>query len=384
MNDFTFYNPTEIIYGKNKINIVGEKIKEWTKTKNILLVISKSCQQNGILDNVLKQLKKLDIHYFIVDGIVPNPNINCINTAKKIIVENNIDFILAIGGASTVDTAKTISVAAANLEDIWDLICSSNKIKKSLPLGVIITLYGSGTEMTNGAVISNLDIPKKRGFDSKYMFPKFSIMDPNTLDSVNKEYLMIGATDMFIHALETYFEITSNDNLSDPYLELLLRQMINEFKKFKNNNQSNANLFWLSTLAQNKFLSFGKQNNGEWVAHIISHEFCLKYNFPHGRVVSVLFLAWLNFIKNINAKRIIKFGKNVLNLENPSVIDVIQKIKEILVMLGNKTNLKDMGVKLEDLADLINNSLMGKTIGIYKKLSKKDINEIVLGGFYGY
>ena len=238
--------------------------------------------------------------------------------------------------------------------------------------------------MTNGAVISNLDIPKKRGFDSKYMFPKFSIMDPNTLDSVNKEYLMIGATDMFIHALETYFEITSNDNLSDPYLELLLRQMINEFKKFKNNNQSNANLFWLSTLAQNKFLSFGKQNNGEWVAHIISHEFCLKYNFPHGRVVSVLFLAWLNFIKNINAKRIIKFGKNVLNLENPSVIDVIQKIKEILVMLGNKTNLKDMGVKLEDLADLINNSLMGKTIGIYKKLSKKDINEIVLGGFYGY
>ncbi len=384
MKDFTFYNPTEIIYGDNKINELGEKVVQNTKTNNVLIVASKSSNANGSFAKIKEQLRNNKINYFVFDKIVPNPNLDYIDEAIELIKKNNIDFIVAIGGASVIDTAKTISVAAYNEKDIWDLICKPSKITGAIPLGVIITLYGSGTEMTNGAVITNNVIPKKRGFDSIYMYPKFSIIDPILLESVPKEYLMIGATDMFIHVLEQYFEITDDDNLSDPYFELLSSQMLTEFNKFGQGKQDNGKLFWLSTMAQNKFFNFDKKNNGEWIAHIISHEFCLKYNFPHGRVVAILFLAWLDFIKNINAKRIINFGKKVYNLENPTVYEVINSIKGTIELLGNNSNFKDMGVKEEDLKDLIFASTTGKKLGKYKQLTLEEINQIVYRGFYGF
>jgi len=382
MHSFNFYNPTEILYGKGRVNEVGEKVNNWTKTKNILLVTSNSSKKNGLLDVITDRLKKEKINYYIINGIVSNPNTDCIDKAKEIVKTNNIDFILGVGGASVIDTAKTIAVTCKNEEDIWDLICNPNNIKDALPLGVIITLYGSGTEMTNGAVITNLKVPKKRGFDSNYIFPKFSIIDPDTLKTVSKEYLMIGATDMFIHAMEVYFEITDKTNLSDPYLELLIKQMLKEFDKFPEGKENNDNLFWLSTLAQNKFLTFDKENNGEWIAHIISHEFCLKYNFPHGRIVATLFIAWLEYMKEFNKKRIIRFGENVYNMKNPTVQGVINRIVITLKELGNSTNLKDMGVKEEDINELIEKSMNGKVLGKYKRLTKEDVKEIVYGGFY--
>ena len=383
MKDFDFYNPTHIIYGKNKINETGKQVKKFTKTNNILLVVSNSSIKNGYLINVQEQLKVEKINNYIFDKVVPNPNLDYIDDAIETIKSNNIDFILAIGGASAIDTAKTISIAACNSKDIWYLICNPSEIKESIPLGVIITLYGSGTEMTNGAVITNNKIPKKRGFDSPYMFPKFSIIDPILLDTVPKDYLMIGVTDMFIHVLEQYFEITLDDNLSDPYLELLAKQILIEINKFEKNENDNEKLFWLSTLAQNKFFGFDKTNNGEWIAHIISHDFCLKYNFPHGRIVAVLFISWLNYVKDINKKRIINFGEKVYNLQNPSTHQVVNCIKDTLKILGNESSLKDMGVKKKDLDKLIISAMNGKVLGKYKKLSLDDVKEIVYGGFHG-
>ena len=384
MHNFIYYNPTEIIFGKGKISSVGNKVLEWTNTKNILLVISKSCKTNGILDTIKKSLNENKINYYIVDGIVSNPTLECVIKGKKIYEENKLDFILAVGGASVIDTAKTIAVAVNNNDnDIWDLICNPSKIKSAAPLGVIITIYGSGTEMTNGAVITNLDIPKKRGYDSKYLFPKFSILDPNTLNSINRKYSLIGMTDMFCHVLETYFEITDDENISDDYLELLSRQMIEEFLKFKNNKQDNSVLLWLSTLAQNNFLTFGKEYKGEWVAHIIAHEFCLKYNFPHGEVVSVLLISWLKYIKKIAENRLIKFGEKVFNLNTKNADDTITKISEIFNILENPHNLKNMNVNFEDLKSIINNATTGKKLGHYKELSINDVENIVLGAYYG-
>ena len=249
MNNFEFYNPTKIIFGEKKIVDVANYIKEYTQTNNILLVISESCKQNGVLNIVESSLKENSIHYYITDKIKPNPTLEPVYLGKKICLEHNIDFILAIGGASVIDTAKAISVAVYNKNDIWDLICNPTEIKGAIPLGTIITLYGSGTE-----VISNTKIPKKRGFDSPYMYPKFSIMDSTTINSCPREYLLIGMTDMFTHMLEDYFEITNERNLADDFQELLAKNMINEFKKAKSSTQDNSKLMWMSTLAQNKFL----------------------------------------------------------------------------------------------------------------------------------
>ena len=382
MHDFEFFNPTKIIYGANKVKNVGEYVNDYTKTKKILLVISESCKNNGLLQLVIDSLKQHDITFDIVDRIVPNPTLECVYKGKEICKENEIDFILAIGGASVVDTAKSISVASYNEDDIWNLVCNPSMIKGAIPLGTIITLYGSGTEMTNGAVISNMKIPKKRGFDSIYMYPKFSILDPTTLESCSQEYLMIGMTDMFTHILEDYFEITDEYNLADDFQKILVKNMIVEFKKANEGIQDNNKLLWMSTLAQNKFLSFGKKYNGEWVAHIIAHEFCVKYNLPHGKVVAILFVSWLNFIKEENQKRIIDFGKDVFGLETPTVNDVIIEITNIYKLLGNTLSFKKLGVKQEDIDEIVENAILGKKLGKYKSLDKNDVKKIIMGGYY--
>lgn len=382
MHDFEFFNPTKIIYGVNKVKNVGEYVNAYTKTKKILLVISESCKRNGLLQIVIDSLNQNNITFYIVDEIVPNPTLECVYKGKKICKEHEIDFILAIGGASVVDTAKSISVASYNEDDIWNLVCNPSLIKGAIPLGTIITLYGSGTEMTNGAVISNVEIPKKRGFDSIYMYPKFSILDPTTLESCSQEHLMIGMTDMFTHILEDYFEITDEYNLADDFQKLLVKDMIVEFEKANKGLQDNNKLLWMSTLAQNKFLSFGKKYNGEWVAHIIAHEFCVKYNFPHGKVVAILFVSWLNFIKEENKKRIIDFGKDVFGLEMPTVDDVIIEIKKIYKLLGNVLLFKELGVKQEDIDEIVENAMLGKKLGKYKLLDKNDVKNIIVGGYY--
>ena len=383
MHDFEFFNPTKIIYGTNKIKNVGEYVKSYTKTKHILLVISESCKNNGLFQLVVASLKQNNISFYIVDGIVPNPTLECVYKGKEICKENEIDFILAIGGGSVIDTAKSISVASYNEEDIWDLVCNPSMIKGALPLGTIITIYGSGTEMTNGAVISNMKIPKKRGFDSVYMYPKFSILDPSTLNSCSQEYLMIGMTDMFTHILEDYFEITDDYNLADDFQKTLVKNMIVEFKKANYGLQDNDKLLWMSTLAQNKFLSFGKKYNGEWIAHIIAHEFCIKYNFPHGKAVAILFVSWINFIKKENEKRIIDFGKDVFGLKSPTTDEVILEIINIYKLLGNTLSFEELGVKQEDMEEIVENAMLGKKLGKYKALDKNDVRDVVLGGYYG-
>ena len=140
---------------------------------------------------------------------------------------------------------------------------------------------------------------------------------------------------------------------------------------------------WMSTLAQNKFLSFGKKYNGEWVAHIIAHEFCMKYDFPHGKVVSILMISWLNFIKEINRDRIINFGKNVFDIQNGTADDVIREITKIFCLLENPNNLEQMGVKLEDIDSIVENAMLGKKLGKYKLLSKNDVKKIILWSYYG-
>ncbi len=383
MKSFNYYNPTEIIFGKKRINEVGQKVLEYTKTKNILVVASTSLVKNHLVDEILTDLKNKGINYEVLTGIVPNPNLGPVYEGVKICQEKSIDFILAIGGASVIDTAKTIGVALYHDTDIWSLICNPQNIKGSIPLGVIITLYGSGSEMTNGAVITNLDIPKKRGFDSKYMFPKFAILDAEVLDTVPNNYLLIGMSDMFSHVLETYMEITNEVNASDAYLELLAKDMVQEFAKLETNTVDNSHLLWLSTLAQNKFFNFDKSYNGEWVAHIIAHEFCLQYNLPHGLVVAIIFLAWLDFIKDINEARMIKFGKSVYGSSVKTASDTILKIKATFKQLKVPNNLKELGVLEQDLNLLVKRAMTGKKLGVYKNLTEDDVLKIVKKAYEG-
>lgn len=381
MNNFDFYNPTKIIFGNNRIDEIGRYVNMYTHTKKILLVISSSAKTNGILNIVIKSLKHHNIESFILDGIVPNPILDCVYKGNEICRKNNIDFVLGIGGASVIDTAKTIAVAAKNDDEIWNLICHPDQIQSALPIGVIITLYGSGTEMTNGAVITNKDVPKKRGYDSQWLFPKFSILDPCALKSVEEKYLFIGMTDMFCHVLEEYFEVTDYDSMSDDFLELLAKKMIYEFKQINSHNYNNSRLMYLSTLAQNKFFSFDKKLGGEWCAHIIAHEFCLKYNCPHGQVVSILLTSWLNYILPEIEHKLVKFGENVFLLDKPSPHDTIQKIKDVFQLLHNPHSLKELNVNVNDIDELASNALTGKQMGKYKLLNLEDVKEIIKGGF---
>lgn len=374
MYNFNFYNPTEIIFGANSVLTIGKKVKEYSK--NVLIVHSKSAQQYKYLDSVCRQLDFNNIKYTLLDNISQNPTLSKVYEGMDICKKKHIDFIIGIGGASVIDTVKTIAVAAKNETDIWELICEPNKINNALPFATIITLFGSGSEMTNGAVITNENIREKRGFDSVHMFPKFSILDVNQLLTVPDRYLITGIIDMSVHVLERYFELPDYENpLSDDFCEALLRDIIKNSREVRADNVNSLNnLLWDSTLAQNQFLTINRRTDGEWVSHIISHEFCAKYNCVHGEVVGILFLSWLKFIKPYIKKRSNRLLRNVFGA---SENDVVSALKKWLKSIGAPTSLSNLNIGKIDFEEIAKKSLCGKQLGKYRNLEFDDILSIL-------
>lgn len=378
MYKFNFYNPTEIIFGSDSVLKLASKVKNYSK--NVLIVYSKSAQKYKYLDTVCGQLDSNNIKYALLGNISQNPTLSKVYEGVDICKKNHIDFIIGLGGASVVDTAKSIAVAVKSDTDIWELICNPSQINSALPVATIITLFGSGSEMTNGAVVTNENIRKKRGFDSVHMFPKFSILDVNLLFTVPKRYLIAGIIDMSIHILERYFEIPDYESsLSDDFCEALLRDIIRSSRKIVA-DKANAlnNLLWDSTLAQNHFLTTTRCTEGEWVSHIIAHEFCAKYNCVHGEVVGVLFLSWLKFIESYTKKRSIRLLSNVFRT---SENDVVSVLKKWLKSIGAPTSLIDLNISKINLKEIAKTSMNGKRLGKYKVLEFDDVLSILEGAY---
>lgn len=384
MEKFNYSIPTKVFFGEGKIEVLAKQIKKYG-SRVLLAYGGGSIKKNGIYDEVVKILKENDISYFELSGIEPNPRVESVAEGVRICRENDIDFILAVGGGSTIDCCKVIAAAYYYDGSPWDIVIGKAKIKDVLPIASILTLAATGSEMDAGAVITNMETNQKYSVGHPGMFPKFSILDPTYTFTVSKYQTASGVADIMSHTFEEYFSNTKGAYIQDRLAEGILKTCINYGKiaiEEPDNYEARANLMWSSSLAINGLLGYGKNSN--WTVHPLEHELSAYYDITHGVGLAILTPHWMDqVLDETNLYKFVEYGVNVWDID-PKLDDMeiakmsIGKTSEFFKSLGIPMTLREVGIgeeKLETMAaDVI--EYMEGPVGNFKPLNYKDVLSI--------
>ena len=323
MINFEFYTPTKIFFGKDTHKNVGEIIKSYGFKKVLLHYGGGSIKKIGLYDQVINSLNEHQIEFIELGGVEPNPKVSLVRTGAQICKKEKPDMVLAVGGGSVIDSAKVIAISALSDNDPWDFSSKKEVPKKALPVGVILTLSASGSEMSSSAVITNEDGLLKRGFNSDFNRPLFSILNPELTYSVNQFQTGCGIVDIMMHTLERYFTKTKDVDLTDRISEGLLKSVIRAGKIAIENPtdyEARATLMWAGSLSHNDLTGAGRDTF--LTCHQLEHELSGMYDFvAHGAGLSIIFPAWAKYIYKYNIERFCQYAVRVwnidMNYENP-------------------------------------------------------------------
>lgn len=384
MLNFNYSIPTKIFFGKGQIEVLGKEIKKYG-SKVLLTYGGGSIKENGIYDKATEILRENDIEFWELSGIEPNPRITSVRDGIKICRENNIDFILAIGGGSTIDCSKAIATGYYYDGDPWDLVIEEAEITKALPIGTILTMAATGSEMNSGAVISNLETNQKLGFGHPSMAPKFSILDPTYTFTVPKNQTAAGVADIMSHTFENYFTKPEGAYLQDRLAEGVLKTCIKYGKivvEDPENYEARANIMWASSLAINGILSYGKDT--VWSVHPMEHELSAYYDITHGIGLAILTPPWMEYVlDDERLDKFVEYGVNVWGIdESKDKYDIareaIDNTREYFKSLGIPMRLKDVGIGEENLEKMAKAAIKHKdgVVGNFKPLEYEDVLNI--------
>lgn len=388
MLNFNYSIPTKIFFGDGQIEVLGNEIKKYGS--KVLLVYGKgSIKKTGIYDEVVNILKSNNIEYWELAGVDPNPRITSVREGIKICREEGIDFILPIGGGSSIDCAKVIAAGYYYEGDPWDLLIKKAKVEKALPLGVILTLSATGSEMDAGAVITNMETNQKLSVGHPSMAPKFSILDPTYTFTVPKSQTAAGVADIMSHIFESYFSRTKEAYLQDRMAEALLKTCIKYGKiaiDEPENYEARSNIMWASSLAINGLLGYGKGKDFRWSVHAIEHELSAYYDITHGVGLAILYPNWMRHVlDDENVYKFVEYGVNIWGIdENKSdyVIanEAIDKTREYFNSLGLPSTLKEVGIGKENLEKMAKAAVDHNkgTVGSFKPLTYEDVLNIYM------
>ena len=360
MLNFTYVNPTKIIFGKNQIQALNDELKPY-ENENILLVYGKSSiKKLGIYDEIITITKRLNINVYEESGVRPNPDLSSVLSGRKTCIDNDIKFILAAGGGSVIDCAKAIAFSATveNEDDVWPIFLNQNQATSAIPLGVVLTLAATGSESNGNAVITNDKTNEKRIAGYPFTYPKFAIIDPVYTMSVDKHYAIAGVIDITMHVLEQYFSPTERTETAD-YMSIgILKSVIENTQRMLKDPKdydTRANLSWAATVGLNWILQQGKV--GDWASHRLSYPITQYFGTTHGYALTSIFPAWLKLAYKYNQDtmtwRLKLLGKELFNVETP--LEVIDAIQNYYQSLGAPTSLKEANVKLTD--EILDNML---------------------------
>lgn len=387
MKNFTYDNRTELIFGKDTHKKVGEKVKQYSN--NILLHYGGgSIQASGLYDEVIQSLEQACITYHELSGVKPNPRLSLVQEGIDICRKNNIDFILAVGGGSVIDSAKAIGVGVMYEGDVWDFYIKKAEPQETLPVGSILTLAAAGSESSISSVITNEDGWYKRPLDTNVIRPAFAIMNPELTYTVPPYHTMCGIADIMSHVLERYFTQEENNDLTDRLCEGTLKTIITQAYILKNNPTNyaaRAEILLAGTLAHNGFLDVGRV--GDWGTHMIEHELSGIYDVSHGAGIAALFPSWMKYVYEENLDRFEQFAIHVWDVE-PSfgtqkdiALEGINRFKQFLTDLGLPIGLKDLNIPTDSVEKMATKSVEFGTIGQFKKLEKEDVLAILKMAF---
>ncbi|MBI9098265.1 MAG: iron-containing alcohol dehydrogenase [Spirochaetaceae bacterium] len=354
MKNFQYYNPVKIVFGKNTIKEISKLLKG--RKKILFLYGTGSIKKNGVYDQVKEALKNfIFIEY---GGIQANPDytdcMNCVLLAEK----ENVDFILSVGGGSVLDAAKFIAAAYYfKGDDPWDILKGRGKIDKALPVGSVLTLPATGSEMNSNSVISRREIGEKLAFSHPLVFPEFSILDPETTFSLSKHQVANGIVDSFIHVLEQYMTTDIGTPLQDRQAEAVLLTLIEEGPKAILNNKDyavQANIMWCSTNALNGILGCGVDQ--DWATHGIGHEMTALYGIDHARTLAVIMPGLLSFLRKQKEEKLLQYGERIWGISmgdsNVRIDEAIARTCLFFESLGIDTRYTDLDIE-EDAPEKI-------------------------------
>ncbi|WP_226677165.1 iron-containing alcohol dehydrogenase [Rossellomorea aquimaris] len=383
MNEFTFYNPTKLIFGKGQVEQLKELVPQYGK-KVLVVYGGGSIKRNGLYDQVMSILKGIDSEVFELSGVEPNPRLSTVRRGVEIAKENKIDFILAVGGGSVIDCTKAIAAGAKYDGDAWDLVTKKAFAKEALPFGTVLTLAATGSEMNAGSVITNWETNEKYGWGSPVTFPQFSILDPENTFTVPKDHTIYGMVDMMSHVFEQYFNNATNTPLQDRMCESVLNTVIETAPKLINdleNYELRETILYSGTIALNGMLQMGY--NGDWASHNIEHAVSAVYDIPHAGGLAIIFPNWMKHNLKVNPSRFAQLAERVFNVdpagksEEEVALEGIDKLREFWSSLGAPTRLADYDIDDSQIDLMADKAMVNGEFGNFNKLNKEDVLAIL-------
>ncbi|MCT1901282.1 iron-containing alcohol dehydrogenase [Oceanobacillus sojae] len=384
MENFIYHNPTKLIFGKGQIEKLSGEIQPYGS--RILIVYGGgSIKKNGIYDRVLEELEKINAEVFELSGVEPNPRVSTVREGVRICREQKIDFILAIGGGSTIDCTKAIAVGAVTDADMWDVVTKKEKPAGALPFGTILTLAATGSEMNSGSVITNWETNEKHGWGSPYTYPRFSILDPVHTFSVPHDQTIYGLVDMMSHVLEHYFHHEENTPIQDRWCEGILLTLIDVGPKLladPENYAYRSTAMLGGTLALNNMLNLGYR--GDWATHNLEHAVSAVHDIPHGGGLAILFPNWMKHVLDeSNVDRFKQLAVRVFDVDTRGksdkvvALEGIDCLREFWNELGAPSRLADYNIDKSTVEEMAEKTVIANsTFGNYRSLTKKDSLEI--------
>ncbi len=384
MLDFTYYAPTKVHFGKGKHKEVGEIIKGYG-FKTIMMQYGKgSIKANGLYDEVMASLSENGIKVIEFGGVEPNPKLTDVNRAIKLAVDNGVEMILAVGGGSVIDSSKYTAAGVANGGDVWDFPSRKRVPEKGLPIACILTLAAAGSEMSSSAVVTNMELNMKRGFNSDFNRCLFAICNPELTYTVSKYQTACGVVDIMAHTMERYFTDCEPTDLTDRIAESVLKSVIIAGAKLMDNPsdyEARANMMWASSLSHNDLTGCGRMN--ALAVHQLEHALSGEYDhIAHGAGLAVLFPAWGRYVYKENPSRFAQFARRVWDVEETDDLKAaavgIEKMADYFASLGMPGKLREFNIPencAERLAEL---TTFGKqrTVSSYVELDYDKIKEI--------
>ena len=354
MDNFEFYNPVKIIFGRDSIEMVKDHIP--ANVKIMMTYGGGSILKNGVYDRVMNALKGMDIVEF--GGIESNPSHETCMKAVELIRKENPGFILAVGGGSVIDATKYIVAAAFFEGDPWKILSDDAPVNKALPFGVILTLPATGTEMNANSVISRKSTDEKLAFNSQKVMPQFSILDPTSAASLPQKQVANGIVDSFVHVIEQYMTYPNNAPLQDRFAESILKTLIEEGPKVYENPadyHAMANLMWCSTLALNGLISRGVPE--DWIIHMIGHELTAFHGIDHARTLAIVLPGVWSVFRAEKKEKLLQYAERIWDIRKGSDEEKIDEAIKLTVnffeSLGIQTKLVSYGVKENTIDKII-------------------------------
>ena len=387
MLNFEYALPTRILFGRGMENRVGEEIRKQNGSKVLLHYGGESAVKSGLLDRVCRCLEASGLSYVLAGGVQPNPRLSKVEEGIRLAKEEKVDFILAVGGGSVIDSAKGIGYGIANEGDVWDFYSRKRIPEACAPVGVILTIAASGSETSDGSVVTNDRNKLKRDVGSDYARPQFAILNPELTFSLPEYQTSCGTTDILMHAMERYFTTVHNVELVDGFLESLMKTVMHNFRivlEKPGDYDARAELMLAGSFCHNGLLTCGRK--GDWASHALEHELGGMYDVAHGAGLAAVWGSWARYVYQTDVMRFAQFAVNVMGCvmdyahPEKTALEGIAALERFLASTGMPISVRELGYKLtdNDIFSLADNCTDHgtKMIGAFRRLDYKDVTNI--------